>query len=78
MCLEIIYIYIYMKDLALDNQQWLICHKTKPNQAQKISYNSFGLESFFDGISTFVGYLIPRPSLKKNSNRTIYTHNRER
>ena len=32
-CLEIIYfIYVYKKDLALNNLQWLICHKTKPNQ----------------------------------------------
>ena len=30
MCLEIIYsIYMYEKDLALNNLQWLICHKTK-------------------------------------------------
>ena len=33
MCLEIIYlIYMYEKDLALNNLQWLICHKTQPNQ----------------------------------------------
>ena len=33
MCLEIIYsIYMYKKDLALNNLQWLICHKTKSNQ----------------------------------------------
>ena len=32
-CLEIIYlIYMYEKDLALNNLQWLICHKTQPNQ----------------------------------------------
>ena len=32
MCLEIIYlIYMYKKDMALNNQQWLIYHKTKPN-----------------------------------------------
>ena len=31
--LEIIYlIYMYKKDLALNNLQWLICHKTKLNQ----------------------------------------------
>ena len=24
--------YMYTGDLALNNQQWLICHKTKPNQ----------------------------------------------
>ena len=23
---------MYKEDLALDNLQWLICHKTKPNQ----------------------------------------------
>ena len=32
MCLEIIYsIYMYKKDLALNNLQWLICRKTKLN-----------------------------------------------
>ena len=25
-------IYMYKDDLALNNLQWLICHKTKPNQ----------------------------------------------
>ena len=36
MCLEIIYlIYMYNPDLALNNLQGLICHKTKPNQKQK-------------------------------------------
>ena len=25
-------IYMYKNDLALNNLQWLICHKTKPNQ----------------------------------------------
>ena len=25
-------IYMYKKDLALNNIQWLICHKNKPNQ----------------------------------------------
>ena len=30
MCLEIIYlIYMYIKDLALNNLLWLICYKTK-------------------------------------------------
>ena len=33
MYLEIIYlIYMYQKDLALNDVQWMICHKTKPNQ----------------------------------------------
>ena len=34
MCLES-YIYMYKKDLALNNLQWLICHKTQPNQGTK-------------------------------------------
>ena len=35
MCLEIIYlIYIYKEDLALNNLQWLTCHKTKRNQTK--------------------------------------------
>ena len=36
-CLKIIYIYLtYMnkQDLAFNNQQWLICHKTKPKQTK--------------------------------------------
>ena len=27
---------MYKQDLALDNQQWLICHKTKPNRNNKV------------------------------------------
>ena len=26
---------MYKKDLALNNLQWLICHKTKPNQTNQ-------------------------------------------
>ena len=32
MCLQI---YTYKQDLALNNQQWLICHKTQSNQITK-------------------------------------------
>ena len=33
MCYEIIYLIdMYKEDLALNNLQWLICHKTQPNQ----------------------------------------------
>ena len=28
-------IYIYQQDLALNSQQWLICHKTQPNPTNK-------------------------------------------
>ena len=48
MCLEIIYlIYIYKKDLAINNLQLLICHKTKPNQTKpnQILTLSFSLYS---------------------------------
>ena len=35
MCLKTIYlIYMYKKDFALNNLQWLICYKTKPNQTR--------------------------------------------
>ena len=27
---------MYKSDLALNNQQWLICHKTKPNQTYNL------------------------------------------
>ena len=34
-CLEIIYLmYMDKMDLALNNLQWLICHKTQPNQTK--------------------------------------------
>ena len=37
MCLEIIYLmYMFKKDLGLNNLQWLICHKTKPNSIYSI------------------------------------------
>ena len=36
MCLHIIYVILMFKqDLALNNQQFLICHKTKPNQTNR-------------------------------------------
>ena len=38
MCLEIIYlIYMYKKDLVVNNLQWLICHETQPNQTEIIT-----------------------------------------
>ena len=29
------YIYMYKEDLALNNLQWLTCHKTQPNQSKQ-------------------------------------------
>ena len=42
MCLEIIYI-MYKRDLTLNDLQWLICDKTKPNQINpfKYKYNNY-------------------------------------
>ena len=35
------------------------------------THKIYGLSSFFNGISTFMGYLMPRTSLQKSSNDTI-------
>ena len=31
---------MYKPDLALDNLQWLICHKTKPNQTRDRAFQT--------------------------------------
>ena len=41
------------------------------NKYWKERKNKKGLVSLFYGISTFVGYLIPKSSLQKNMSRTI-------
>ena len=41
-----IYIYIYINDLALNKLQWLICHKTKPNQTKYHLFLAMFLFSF--------------------------------
>ena len=57
MCLEIIYLtYMYKKDLALNNLQWLIC--LEPNQTKDIFVSRFSYSAFFKlythpGSSTF-------------------------
>ena len=33
-------------DLALNNQQWLICHKTKPNQTEYLGISANYLQSY--------------------------------
>ena len=53
---------MYKEDLGLNNQQWLICLKTKPNQT-KIILSVCQLTAQFKGISTFMGYLMSKPSL---------------
>ena len=42
-----IYIYIYMIELVLNNLQWVICHKTKPNQINHSTSSFKFLESLW-------------------------------
>ena len=47
-CLEIIYlIYMYKKDLALNNLQELICHKSKPSPTNSNKTNFLCIIYFF-------------------------------
>ena len=32
---------VYEPDLALNNLQWMICHKTKPNQTKSYIFNIY-------------------------------------
>ena len=50
-------IYMYKHDLELNNQQWLICHKTQPNQTKPFNYGQIvGQTEFFSlGKSTRLG-----------------------
>ena len=34
-------IYMYNEDLALNNLQWLICHKTKPNETKSYIFDIY-------------------------------------
>ena len=59
--------------LALDYQWRLVCHQIKKPNESKPNGVFFlllilGLFSLFNGISAFVAYIIPKPSLEKNSN----------
>ena len=38
---------MYKQDLAFNNQQWLICHKTKPNQSNLLIPISLSLTQLF-------------------------------
>ena len=41
---------MYKEDLALNNQQWVVCHKTQPNQIPYI---------YLSNISTTPGQSVP-------------------
>ena len=40
---------MYKEDLALNNQQWLVCHKTKPNQTKIKQTNDLHIFVLFQG-----------------------------
>ena len=46
-------------------------HKTQIMCGLIYFFNGISTVSFFNGISTFMGYLMPKPSLKKNSSDAI-------
>ena len=47
-------IYMYKEDLALNNLQWLICHKTRPNQTNTTSIYSNSSASFQKWLCIFL------------------------
>ena len=57
--------YLHKMDLALNNQQRLICHKTQPTKPSLyiyIKYIWFGWVGLgFYGLLTIVGYSMPNP-----------------
>ena len=48
MCLQIIYlIYMYKKDLTLNNPEWLMCHKIKPNKLINNNHITISIKKLF-------------------------------
>ena len=43
--------YIYKQDLALNNQQWLICHQSKPNQTKPLNHEDSSLCMFWTNVN---------------------------
>ena len=43
---------MYEEDLALNNQRWLICHKTKPNRQKMTKYRKLLEAESFDTYQT--------------------------
>ena len=65
---EYIYIYIYIKgDMITQNNN---TNNDTDNNDNKLTMIEFTLVSFFNGKSTFVGYLMPKLSLQRNSSGT--------
>ena len=54
---------MYKQNLALNNQQWLICHKTKPNQTSScIVYDSASTKSVLFKVSQYSSSVLLRES----------------
>ena len=56
------YLYMYKEDLALHNLQWLICHKTTPNQTKPII------------VLKMAGIMLVKHDNTKNAEVTIWDH----
>ena len=50
---------MYKDDLVLNNLQWLICHKTKPNQTIKASFFRLSIDSLYFLQTTFHILFLP-------------------
>ena len=48
-----------------------LCITSKYSTLSNFTINYIGLISLFNGISTFMGHLMPKPSLQKNNSETI-------
>ena len=56
MCLEMIYlIYVYKEDLALNDLQWLKCHKTRPIKTPLFGRHYPSPEDIIDVFSAYYG-----------------------
>ena len=65
-------IYMYKEDLALNNLQWLICHKTKPNQIIYIWY--ICIKRIWHSITYSGWYAIKPNQTKPNHIYLIYMY----
>ena len=45
---------MYEEDMALNNLQWMICHKIQPNQTKPCIFNIYVLTRFGLKLSTMV------------------------
>ena len=48
---------MYKEDLALNNHQWLVCHKTKPNQKSFEVLKDLSLVLLMNKIFQIISYL---------------------